>query len=176
MGEPHLTTSQITNHTLNIRWQTLVVHLLNIIRQNMERKFKKSFWLACKNDKIIVATTIGVSNSRFHEKKNGTAAQHWRFFARNSNSMERSPYHNSVVGHQIATNFCTCHDNTAAVPCTKFCSDRCIIIELRVKRNFQRIWIAVENPLVKRAPQLTVFILKIARISRHHKTPCKNLK
>ena len=65
--------------------------------------------------------------------------------------METSPCHNSVAGHQIATNFCTCHDSTAVVPCTKFCSDHYIRIEVRVKRNFHRIWIAIEKPLVKRA-------------------------
>ena len=74
------------------------------------------------------------------------------FLARNSNPMETSPCHNSVAGHQIATNFCTCHDSTAVVPCTKFCSDHCIRIEVSVKRNFHRIWIVMENPLVKRAP------------------------
>ena len=73
-------------------------------------------------------------------------------FTRNSNSMETSPWHNSVAGHQIATNFCTCHDSTAVVPCAKFCSDHCIRIEVRVKWNFHRIWIAMEKPLVKRAP------------------------
>ena len=66
--------------------------------------------------------------------------------------MEISPCHNSVAGHQIATNFCTCHDSTAVVPCTKFCSNHCIRIEVRVKRNFHRIWIAMEKPLVKRGP------------------------
>ena len=66
--------------------------------------------------------------------------------------METSPCCNSVVGHQIATNFCTCHDSTAVVPCTKFCSYHCIKIEMRVKRNFHRIWIAMEKPLVKRGP------------------------
>ena len=60
------------------------------------------------------------------------------------------PICNSVAGHQIATNFCTCHDSTAVVPCTKFCSDHCIRIEMRVKRNFHRIWIAMEKPLLKR--------------------------
>ena len=49
-----------------------------------------------------------------------------KFFARNSYSMETSPCCNSVAGHQIATIFCTCHDSTAVVPCTKFCSDHCI--------------------------------------------------
>ena len=73
-------------------------------------------------------------------------------FSRNYNSMETSPCHNSIAGHQIATNFCTCHDSTAVVPCTKFCSNHCIRIEVRVKRNFHRVWIAIENPLVKRGP------------------------
>ena len=66
--------------------------------------------------------------------------------------MEISPCCNSVAGHQIATNFCICYDSTAVVPCTKFCSDHCIRIELRVKRNFHRIWIVMEEPLVKRGP------------------------
>ena len=74
------------------------------------------------------------------------------FFARNSNLMENSPCHNSVAGHQIATNFCTCHDSTAVVPCTKLCSDRCVRIEVRVKRNSHRIWFAMQKPLVKRPP------------------------
>ena len=46
--------------------------------------------------------------------------------------------------------FCTNHHNTAVVPCTKFCSDHRIRSEMRVKRNFHRIWIARETPLVKR--------------------------
>ena len=73
-------------------------------------------------------------------------------FARNSNSKETTPCCNSVTGHQIASNFCTCHDITAFVPCTKFCSDHYIRTEVRVKRNFHRIWIAMEKPLVKRDP------------------------
>ena len=78
---------------------------------------------------------------------------HWRFFARDSSSMETSPWHNSVAGHQIATNLCTCHDSTAVVPCTKFCNDHCIRIKMRVKWNFHRIWIAMEKPLVNRVPE-----------------------
>ena len=70
-------------------------------------------------------------------------------FAHKSNSMETSPCHDSVAGHQIATIFCTCHDSTAVVPCTKFCSDHCIRIDVRVKHNFHRIWIAMEKTLVK---------------------------
>ena len=44
--------------------------------------------------------------------------------------MESSSCCNSVVGHQIATIFCTCHDSTAVVPCTKFCSDHSIRLEI----------------------------------------------
>ena len=51
----------------------------------------------------------------------------------------------------------TSHDSTAVVPCTKFYSDHCIRIELRVKRNFHRIWIAMEKPLVKRGPGWQLF-------------------
>ena len=66
--------------------------------------------------------------------------------------METLPCHNAVAGHEIVKKFCTCHDSTAVVPCAKFCSDRCIRIEVRVKRNFHRVWIAMEKPLVKREP------------------------
>ena len=34
----------------------------------------------------------------------------------------------------------------------KFCSDHCIWIEMRVKRNFHRIWISMEKPVVKQGP------------------------
>ena len=73
-------------------------------------------------------------------------------FARNSNSIELSPCCNSVAGHQIATNFCAFHDSTAVVSCTKFCSDHGIRIEVSVKRNFHRIWIAIEKPLSETGP------------------------
>ena len=85
-------------------------------------------------------------------KGNFAGARFTNFFARNSDSMETSPYHNSIAGHPIATKFCTCHDSTAVVPCTQFCSNHCIRIEVRVKRNFHLIWIAMEKWLVKRAP------------------------
>ena len=74
------------------------------------------------------------------------------FFARNSNSMENSSCCNSVAAHQIETNFCTCHDSTAVVSCTKFCSNHFIRLEMRVKRNFHRNWNAMEKPLVKWGP------------------------
>ena len=74
---------------------------------------------------------------------------HWRYFACNSNSIETLPCCNSVACHQIATNFCTCNNSTAVVPCTNFFSDHCIRIEVRGKPNFHRIWVAMEKTLVK---------------------------
>ena len=47
--------------------------------------------------------------------------------------MENSPCYNFAVGPQIATNFCTCNDSTAVVPCTKLCTGHCTRIEVRVK-------------------------------------------
>ena len=81
--------------------------------------------------------------------------------------METSPCCNSVTGDQIATNFCTCHDSTAVVPCTKFCSDHCIGIEMRAKRNFHRIWIAMEKPLVKRGPVQWRYSVASGRCPKH---------
>ena len=45
---------------------------------------------------------------------------------------------------------------TAVVSCAKFCSDHCIRIDVKVKRHFHRIWIAMEKPLVKRAPDCEI--------------------
>ena len=56
-------------------------------------------------------------------------------FACLSNSMEMSPCCNSIAGYQMAANFCTCHDSTAVVPWTKFCSD-----------HFGRIEVSEKNP------------------------------
>ena len=67
------------------------------------------------------------------------------FFARNSNSMEISPGCNSGTGNRIATSLCICHDSAVIVPCTTLCSDHLIKIEVRVKSNLHRIWIAMEN-------------------------------
>ena len=60
-----------------------------------------------------------------------------------------------IACHQIATIFCTCHDSTAVVPSAKFCCDHSVRIEVRVQRNFNRIWIAMEKPLVKWARLVT---------------------
>ena len=70
------------------------------------------------------------------------------FLRRNSNSMETSPC-NSIAGHQIVT-MCA-HSRTAQLSCTvqNLC-DHCIRIEVRVRKNFHRIGIAIEKPLVKR--------------------------
>ena len=53
--------------------------------------------------------------------------------------METSPCCNSVTCHQYATNFCTCHDSTAVVPCTKFCSDHCIRIAAK-RASRENLW------------------------------------
>ena len=63
--------------------------------------------------------------------------------ASKSNWVETSPCCNSVNGHQIATNFCSC---------TKFFSHHCIRTDVRVKWNYHRIWIAMEERFVKRGP------------------------
>ena len=93
------------------------------------------------------------------------------FSARKSNSIETSRCRNAVVGHHIATNICTCHDSTAVVPCTKLCSDHGIRVEVRVKRNFHRIWIAMEKPLVKRGPDP---ILKFSHPVPVLYSPCRS--
>ena len=70
---------------------------------------------------------------------------HWWIFARNSNPIKTLPCCNSIAGYRIATNLCTCHDSTAVMACTKLCSDHYIKIKERVKRNFHKIWIAMEK-------------------------------
>ena len=80
--------------------------------------------------------------------------------------MENSSCCNPVAGHQIATNFCTCH-STAVVPCTKFCSNHCIRFVLREKRNFQRIWIAMKKTLVKWGPAVSFQVGRRGKCSRH---------
>ena len=43
-----------------------------------------------------------------------------------------------------------------------FCSDHGNGVDVRVKRNFHRIWIAMEKPLVKRGPD--PFINKLSEV------------
>ena len=66
--------------------------------------------------------------------------------------METSSCCNSITGHQIATEFCTCHDSTAVVTCAKNCGSHFIISWMGVTWNFHHIWIVVEKSLVKWAP------------------------
>ena len=54
---------------------------------------------------------------------------------------------NSVRTHQIATNFCTCHDSIAVVSCAKFCSDHNIRIGMETNIHFIRNRIALEKSL-----------------------------
>ena len=62
------------------------------------------------------------------------------------------PCCNSLTGHKIATNFCTCHDSTTVVPCAKLQNDNVVGIEVKAKRNFHRISIMMEKTLVKCTP------------------------
>ena len=64
-------------------------------------------------------------------------------------SMENLLCHNSVNISEIATKFCTYHDSTAVMSCAKLCSVLNIEIEFRAKRNFHRIWIAMEKTKTK---------------------------
>ena len=54
-------------------------------------------------------------------------------FHHNSNLTEILFYCNSVPCHQIATNFCTCHDSSAVMACAKFCSNYFITCWLKTK-------------------------------------------
>ena len=54
------------------------------------------------------------------------------FFHPNSNLMEISFRCNYTHGHQITTKFCICHNSTAVVTCTHFCTDQFARIEVRV--------------------------------------------
>ena len=92
-------------------------------------------------------------------------------FARNLNSMKVTRWCNSTTGHQIATNFCTYHDSTAVVLCTKYWSDHCVRIRKTVMRNFHRIWNAMDKPLLKRAP----CPLKSTRYLNYWYTPISKL-
>ena len=47
---------------------------------------------------------------------------------------------NSIHGHQMATNICTCHDSCAVVACANFCSDWFIIIWESLKCDFCWLW------------------------------------
>ena len=72
--------------------------------------------------------------------------------ARNSDSMETSPYCNSITGPQITTKFCTCHESTACRTMCKFGSDHFGKICMRVKWIFHHIWIVIEIFIVKWYP------------------------
>ena len=136
-------------------WDSLGNHTLKICKWDGHDTMdhgKSWRWKSTENYRLVPVTKYAqLVLSELHHCghwKKIRGPFHLRFFARNSNSMETSPCCNSVAGHQIATKFCTCHDSTAVVPCTKFCSDHCIRIEMTVKRNFHRIWIVMETRLV----------------------------
>ena len=67
---------------------------------------------------------------------------------------------NSVVGHNIATKFCTCHDSTAVVPCAKYHSDHFTTTWMRADWNFNRIWITMEKIVHEMSPRMSMIWAK----------------
>ena len=63
----------------------------------------------------------------------------------------------SIADDHIATQFGTCHDSSAVVPCAKYCSVNCISIWMIAKWNFHHIWIVMEKLLVKWPPGSFLF-------------------
>ena len=96
---------------------------------------------------------------------------HWQLFARNSNSMETLPCCNSIVVHQTATNFCTCHDSTAVLSCAKFCSYGWVKIKVRMNQILHWIWNVAEITLVKWAPELRTACLAVPSTELSHSSP-----
>ena len=71
------------------------------------------------------------------------------FFARNSNSMETSPFFNSIVCHQVPTIFLQMPWPHICCAMYIFFSDHCI---RHKSETIHRIKIAMVKPLVKRGP------------------------
>ena len=65
--------------------------------------------------------------------------------------MEISVCCKSITGHQIATNFCTCHNSTAVVTWAKFC-DNFVRIQATAKWNWHWICIVMKKCL-RKGPQ-----------------------
>ena len=70
---------------------------------------------------------------------------HLPFFMHNPNLMQDWFCVNSLLGNQITTEFCTCHDSKAVMACAKFCSDHCIRIWMISKWNFYTIELQWKN-------------------------------
>ena len=89
---------------------------------------------------IVIIQAVSISPIQLTRDKGGMCLGPVSLttFTRNSNSMETSPCCNSVAGNYNTS--CTCHDSTSVVSYTKFCSDHCIKIEVRVKGNWNRAW------------------------------------
>ena len=63
-------------------------------------------------------------------------------FTQNSNLMDNSLGINVVLGHHIATNFCTWHDSIAVMPCAKFYSKKSVYLDTNEKDwSLNQIWI-----------------------------------
>ena len=84
-----------------------------------------------------------------HDTKLGYRRFRVPYLAWNSNSMENMHCCKSMTDHQIATNFCTCHDSIAVMSCAKFRGNHFVRNGRTAKQNFHKIWIAMEKLQVK---------------------------
>ena len=66
---------------------------------------------------------------------------HLLYSYHNLSSMNNLFRCNSIAGHLIATNLCTCHDSIAVMSCAKLCSYRYVRRWMGAKRNFHQLWI-----------------------------------
>ena len=74
----------------------------------------------------------------------------WRSY--NKNFMDNSWYSDSIIDHQIATNFCTCRKYTAVMLCANITRIHLIKILVWAKRNYYLIWIVMQKLLSKWTP------------------------
>ena len=84
-------------------------------------------------------------------------------FHRTGNSYLRE---NSFCSHPswsevIATKFCGWHDSCTVVPCAKFGSDTVAYNGVAVKLNFHRMWITMDNFLMKWVPVNDIYDYRI---------------
>ena len=96
----------VVGHYLNVNW-TLGKKLHSNLNQNIFHYLKKLIW---EKNRLQIGGHSTFSDTLYK----------WLF---HQIQFDRNLFHcNSTLGHDIANQFCTWHDSTAAMPCTKFCS------------------------------------------------------
>ena len=76
-------------------------------------------------------------------------------FSRNSNSTEISSCCNLSTDHQMMTNFCTCNESTAVMPCATFFTITSLESRWEQTKEFHQIWIVIEKTSVKWVPEFS---------------------